>query len=71
MSAQTTIFALFAVLVALMWSAWDFVCDEWRALQTSHKWVVGMSAALLFCLCFIRGVVPVVWQYGNLLLSLF
>ena len=69
MSAQTTIFALFAILVALIWSAWDFVCDEWKAMHISHKWVVGISAALLFGLAFWRGVVPVIWEYGNLILN--
>ena len=60
---------LFAILIALALSAWDFVCDEWSHLQTSHKWVVGTSIALLFGLVFLRGVVPVVWKYGNLILN--
>lgn len=63
MSTQSTIFALFAVSVALIWSGWDFVCDEWAALTIGKKILIGSCAILLLGTAFIRGVVPVVWQY--------
>lgn len=68
MSAHTTIFALFAILVALM-RAYGIPFRMNGALHISHKWVVGISAALLFWLAFWRGVVPVIWEYGNLILN--
>ena len=70
MNRQEIIFALLAVLVALAWSFWDFVTDEWRALTTGKKWVFGSVVFLVIGAAFIRGVVPVVWHYGNLILSL-
>jgi len=68
MHRQELIFALFALLIALICSGWDFVCDEWKALTTGKKWLLGLSVLLVLSAAFIRGVVTVVWQYGNLIL---
>lgn len=68
MHSKEIIAALLAILIALIWSSWDLVCDNWKALPASHKWVVGTSAVMLFLLAFFRSVVPLVWDYGNRLI---
>jgi len=65
MGTKETITALFALLIALVWAGWDFVCDYWQSLEAAHKWVVGVSAALLFGLAFWRAIVPIIWNYGT------
>jgi hypothetical protein len=75
MHRQELIFALFALLIALILSGWDFVVDQWNLVIVGHgkahvfyKWIVAIAVILFLSFVFLTGVVPVVWQYGNLIL---
>lgn len=70
MKNDTTIFALFAVLVAVVWGAWDLVADWFSRCSTREKAAIIAVCAVLVLAAMWRGVVPVVWEYGNLLLEL-
>ena len=70
MHRQELIFALFAVLVALIWSAWDWIVYTWWMMNVRQRWVWLIVVVLVLGAAFIRGVIPVVWHYGNLILSL-
>lgn len=69
MAKQETIFVLTVVLVALICGALDFVRYEIKESSTAQKWAIAASAALVFSIAVWRGVAPVVWHYGNLLLN--
>jgi hypothetical protein len=68
---KETIFALTAILIALMWSAWDFIVYTWWTMTVRQRWCWLIIFLIVFGLAFWRGVVPVVWEYVNLVLSLF